>query len=142
MFSDSEMHEIAHYVPKRAHGDAEEIVRAQLRLFATHWCLKEAFLKMTGEALLAPLKDLEFRHVEVPLSAKHLSNDGNAWGQTCHDAETWFRGKQLLDISLEIQAFREDYMIATAASDSSTSFPTFQELDFERDIRSKVALSI
>ena len=138
VFSDREMNEIAQYVPETDHGDPREIIRAKLRHFYAHWCLKEAYVKMTA-LLAAWLKELEFRNVQVPLSAKHLSNDGNAWGQTCHDMETWFRGKQLLDISLEIQAFREDYMIATAASSSSISFPSFQELDFERDIRSKVA---
>ncbi len=92
------------------------------------------------EALLAPwLKELEFRNVQVPSSANHSSHEGNDWGQTCGAAETWFRGKQLTDISLEIQAYQEDYMLATAAASSTARLLPFEELDYERDIYSKVA---
>ncbi|KAI5308448.1 hypothetical protein KEM55_005666 [Ascosphaera atra] len=42
-------------------------IEYRLRLFYTYWALKEAYIKMTGEALLAPwLRDLEFVDVEVP----------------------------------------------------------------------------
>ncbi|KAI5305789.1 hypothetical protein KEM55_008843, partial [Ascosphaera atra] len=42
-------------------------IEYRLRLFYTYWALKEAYIKMTGEALLAPwLRDLEFVDLEVP----------------------------------------------------------------------------
>ena len=45
----------------------QPVVAARLRRFYTYFALKEAYLKMTGEALLAPwLKELEFRNVTSP----------------------------------------------------------------------------
>lgn len=142
VFSDREMNDIAQYVPFTSPEGPREAVRAKLRRFLAHWCLKEAYVKMTGEALLAPwLKELEFHNVQVPLSAKHSSHGGGDWGQTCNDAETWFRGKQLTDISLELQAYQEDYMLATAVSSPAARLCPFEELDYERDIYTQVARS-
>ena len=137
IFSDREIKDIARFVPPKR-GTQQDTIRAKLRHFYAHWCLKEAYVKMTGEALLASwLKDLEFRNVQVPLSANQMSaNDqnGSDWGQTCGGVEIWFYGKRLTDIELEIQAFREDYMIATASSSVEVGFAAFKELDVERDV--------
>ena len=87
------------------------------------------------DCLLASwLKELEFRNVRVPLSARQLGLEEGGWGQTYNDVEIWFRGKQLTNISLELQAYREDYMLATAASGPAVPFSSFEELDFEQDI--------
>ena len=137
VFSDREIRDIAGFVPP-TRGTSEEEIRARLRHFYAHWCLKEAYVKMTGEALLASwLKDLEFRNVEVPLPAGQMHASGQVggdWGQTCGDVEIWFYGKRVTDVRLEIQAFREDYMIATASSSVSIALPAFKELDLERDV--------
>ena len=137
VFSDREVQDIAHYeAPK--HDDVQDTIRAKLRHFYAHWCLKEAYVKMTGEALLAPwLKDVEFRNVQVPLPTA-LVVDGapevNPWGQTCTDVEIWAHGNRVTDVQLEIQAFRDDYMIATASSHIGANFSTFKELDLEKDV--------
>ena len=45
-------------------------VPAKIRRFYAYWCLKEAYVKLEGEALLADwLQDVEFRNVKVPYAA-------------------------------------------------------------------------
>lgn len=139
VFSDREVQDIAHYeAPK--HDDIQDTIRAKLRHFYAHWCLKEAYVKMTGEALLAPwLKDVEFRNVQVPLPlptspAVDKTPEVNLWGQTCKDVEIWAHGNRVTDVQLEIQAFRDDYMIATASSHIGAQFSAFKELDLETDV--------
>ena len=132
VFSDREVDEISHYVPLHINSDLRTQIKAKLRHFYAHWCLKEAYVKMTGEALLASwLKDLEFRHVHVPLPASHLQNGKNLgeWGQISTNIETWFQGSRKTDVKMELQAFGEDYMVATAVSDTSVPLPTFQLSD-------------
>ena len=137
VFSEREIRDIAGYVPP-VQLDSQNDIRAKLRHFYAHWCLKEAYVKMTGEALLADwLQDLEFRNVQVPLPRSQLPSEvrGNdEWGQTCTDVEIWFHGQRVTDVKLEIQAFREDYMIATASSNTGVSFSAFKELDLENDV--------
>ena len=137
VFSDREIRDIAGFLPP-TRGTQQEDIRAKLRHFYAHWCLKEAYVKMTGEALLASwLKDLEFRNVEVPLPGTQMQAGGQAggdWGQTCGSVEIWFYGKRVTDVNLEIQAFREDYMIATASSSVKFELAEFEELDVERDV--------
>lgn len=137
VFSDQELQDIAGFVPP-TQGKPEDEIRAKLRHFYAHWCLKEAYVKMTGEALLASwLKDLEFRKVKVPMSVQQLnaaSNPASDWGEACSDVEIWFHGKRVTDVKLEIQAFREDYMIATASSSVKVPLTAFKEVDIEQDI--------
>ena len=137
VFSNREVQDIAHYETQK-YDDIQDTIRAKLRHFYAHWCLKEAYVKMTGEALLAPwLKDVEFRNVQVPLP-NTLAVDGvpgvSLWGQTCTDVEIWAHGNRVTDVQLEIQAFRDDYMIATASSHIGAKFYTFKELDLEKDV--------
>ncbi|KAL9627870.1 MAG: hypothetical protein Q9164_007463 [Protoblastenia rupestris] len=47
VFSDREVRDIIHYVPPLQTSPDDEI-RAKLRHFYAHWCLKEAYVKMTG----------------------------------------------------------------------------------------------
>src|SRR5262249_33336031 len=48
-------------------GDDDGDVDVRLRAFYALWCLREAYVKMTGEALLAPwLAELEFRRFRAP----------------------------------------------------------------------------
>ena len=129
VFSDREVAEISYYVPTVMADNFRSQVKAKLRHFYAHWCLKEAYVKMTGEALLASwLKDLEFRNVRVPLPASRRQSEENGedWGQVSTDIEIWFRGSRVTDVKMELQAYEEDYMIATAVSDPSMPLPTFQ----------------
>jgi 4'-phosphopantetheinyl transferase len=137
VFSDREIKDIAGFVPTKQ-LDSQAEIRAKLRHFYAHWCLREAYVKMTGEALLAPwLKFLEFRSVIVPLPVSELPHGAQKtgeWGQTCNDIEIWFHGERVTDVNLEIQAFREDYMIATASSNLGIPLTEFKELSIERDV--------
>ena len=137
VFSDREMKDIAGFAPPTPRTQQEEI-RAKLRHFYAHWCLKEAYVKMTGEALLASwLKDLEFRNVEVPMPVSQMPASGQVegdWGQICGHVEIWFYGKRVTNVKLEIQAFREDYMIATASSSMETDLAVFKELDVAQEL--------
>ena len=47
VFSDQEVDDIAKYEPP-AHLSDEEEIKAKLRHFYVHWCLKEAYVKMTA----------------------------------------------------------------------------------------------
>ncbi|KAI9837832.1 MAG: hypothetical protein M1819_006766 [Sarea resinae] len=125
----------------------KEVLDMKLRLFYAHWCLKEAYIKMQGEALLADwLQELEFRDVRAPRpsppSSSTLGKD--AWGEVVSDFSIWRAGKKVEGVKMELCAFEERFMIATAvASMPSTStstastnmsFPPFQVLDVEKDI--------
>lgn len=136
VFSEREMNDIAGYVPPERLSLEDEI-RTKLRHFYAHWCLKEAYIKMTGEALLAGwLQELEFRDVQVPQPRSHLGPGENGkgdWGQTCTDVQIWFRGQRVTHVKLEIQAFREDYMVATSCSDTAIRFCPFKELNLLDD---------
>jgi 4'-phosphopantetheinyl transferase len=128
VFSDREIAEISGYTTPAA-SDFRVEIKAKLCHFYAHWCLKEAYVKMTGEALLASwLKDLEFRNVQVPLPSSQLQSKENPgdWGQISTDTEIWFRGSRVTDVKMELQAYGEDYMIATAISDPSVPLPCFQ----------------
>ena len=129
VFSDREVRDIVNY--SAGSRDAKGDIWVKLRHFYAHWCLKEAYIKMTGEALLAPwLKDLEFRNVEVPLPASQLQEEhrGGPWGQICSDVEIWFRGSKVSDVKMELQAYGEDYMLGTASSNVKALLSDFQEL--------------
>lgn len=128
VFSNREVRDIIAYSP--ASSEPQEQIREKLRHFYAHWSLREAYVKMTGEALLAPwLKDLEFRNVQVPLTANQLQLDKDSdWGQICTDYEIWFKGKRETTVKTELQAFREDYMIATAASEPHMSLSPFRQV--------------
>ena len=129
VFSDQEVADITSYMPAEQEGEAE-LVRARLRHFYVHWCLKEAYIKMTGKGLLEDwLKELEFRNVKVPAVAVE-----GEWGEICSHVEIWFSGEMIKGVSLEIQAFREDYMIATCASTVQITLDAFNVRDIERDV--------
>lgn len=141
VFSDREVMDIIRYSPPEQ-SDSQGVIKGKLRHFYAHWCLREAYVKMTGEALLAPwLKDLEFRNVQVPSPAGSLpvgqtrqQYPQGGWGQTCPADEIWFKGVKLTNISMELQAFGDDYMIATAVSEPNPSLSAFKELDLKRDV--------
>ena len=82
-----------------------------LRMFYTYWALKEAYIKMTGEALLAPwLRELEFTDVIAPEPPQELP-----WSQPYTAIKTWLRGELVEDVRIEVVAFGNEYLVATAA---------------------------
>lgn len=136
VFSDREVADIIAYSPP-GQSNLQDQIKAKLRHFYAHWCLREAYVKMTGEALLAPwLKDLEFRNVQVPsptIQTNQESQRGN-WGQECSADDIWFKGVKVTDVKVELQAFGEEYMIATAVSEPKPALSAFKELDLKRDV--------
>lgn len=138
VFSDREVADIVEYCPP-GNCNWEEQIRAKLRHFYAHWALKEAFVKMTGEALMAPwLKDLEFRNVQVPQPSGQMQPEFRRgdWGQICGNVEIWFNGVEKSNVKMELQAFGEDYMIATAATNAGATFLPFEELDVKLNVYS------
>ena len=76
MFSERERDEMKYSSLRDSHGllnnsaDFASEKNQKIRRFYAHWSLKEAFIKMTGEGLVAPwLRELEFRDVSVPAVA-------------------------------------------------------------------------
>ncbi|KAJ5310371.1 uncharacterized protein N7443_002832 [Penicillium atrosanguineum] len=108
----------------------DDVVRFGLRLFYSYWALKEAYVKMTGEALLAPwLRELEFTNVIPPdpveplLASKSCSTPGQKipqspknWGAPYTDVVV-SKGLEILkSVRVELVAFESDYIVATAGN--------------------------
>ncbi|MCJ1354471.1 MAG: hypothetical protein MMC33_004460 [Icmadophila ericetorum] len=114
--------------------------RAKFRLFYAYWGLKEAYIKMTGEALLASwLKELEFRSVQAPSPVDQSIEEGQAaWGETMSNFEIWLKGERVKGVKMELQSFGRDYMIATAVNQhnipGAAVFPAFEHIDIGRDM--------
>ncbi len=138
VFSDREVQDIATWKPSGS-LDGDALLTAKLRHFYAHWCLKEAYVKMTGEALMAPwLQDMEFRNVQAPRAASDLSvkDSKEDWGEAFSDVEVWRDGKQVTGVRLELQAFRDDYMIGTASSRLDAPYSPYKLLDLQQDVYS------
>ncbi|KAK1139527.1 hypothetical protein N8T08_000667 [Aspergillus melleus] len=118
------------------------------RLFYTYWALKEAYIKMTGEALLAPwLRSLEFTDVRVLDPAAATGEEGDCWNGPYTGVQTWLDGKKVESVRIEVLAFQEDYLIATAARGAGVGaaavaedeevgrWLAMQEIEIERDVR-------
>ncbi|KAI1379078.1 phosphopantetheinyl transferase [Hypoxylon crocopeplum] len=100
--------------PALARG--EEMVDFKLRGFYTLWCLREAYVKMTGEALLAPwLKDLEFRRFRAPQPGVGFVQlpDGEAV-EIVKEHEVLFHGKRVDDANICLRSLGPDYMTCSA----------------------------
>ncbi|KAI1181242.1 phosphopantetheinyl transferase [Nemania sp. FL0916] len=89
----------------------------KLRAFYTLWCLREAYVKMTGEALLAAwLGDLEFRAFEPPNPGAEFmqSEDDEGRGMVVREFDVVFHGKKVEDANICIRSLGTDYMTCTA----------------------------
>lgn len=74
-----------------------------LRYFYALWCLREAYVKMTGDALLAPwLGELEMRNFAPPEDMEGTQQD------------VWFKGQRVENVLLKIQDLMGEYMVSTA----------------------------
>lgn len=113
-----------------------ELVQARLRNFYTHFALKEAYIKMTGEALLVPwLRELEFRNVRVPAIAVE-----GGLGVVERGVEVWFRGERLGGLRVELVGFEGGYVVAVVGKGLGDGNGTMlgrgmEEVDLERDVR-------
>ncbi|KAK7962558.1 4'-phosphopantetheinyl transferase A [Apiospora aurea] len=98
---------------------SEKVADAKLRRFYALWCLREAYVKMTGEALLAPwLGDLNFVEVRAP---EPVTAEGGAFqqgadgtGQVITTHEVTFEGQRVDDANICLRSLGPDYMLGTA----------------------------
>lgn len=121
----------------------DEVVDKKLRRFYAMWCLREAYVKMTGEALLAPwLKDLEITDVQPPRARENIQDVNSLeTGDIVTDFPIFFKGKKVNDVKMELAAFGSHYMIGGAihilkGEQREISFGKWMELDLEKDILS------
>lgn len=138
VFSDED---VTHMKEPAAVG-ARETSEAKLRRFFAFWALKEAYVKLEGEALLAPwLKDVEFRNVRCPEPTKAgLNTQAAILGDIVTDIEVWFRREKVSDVNMTLQAFEHNYMIASAIKGPSralSQLPSYKVLHIEDVIRSE-----
>ncbi|EPE31951.1 4'-phosphopantetheinyl transferase [Glarea lozoyensis ATCC 20868] len=131
-------------------GDHEEevnvktskVIDVKMRRFYAMWCLRESFVKMTGEALLAPwLKELEILDVQAPtVKEGHLTKESLEQGGVQHEFRIIFKGKPVTDVRMELSALGEAFMVGGAlrARDpderNAAVMGSWQELDLEEDI--------
>lgn len=89
----------------------------KLRAFYTLWCLREAYVKMTGEALLAEwLGDLVFRGFAPPAPGEAFAQSrDDSPGQVVRKLDVVFKGAKVDDANICIRALGPDYMTCTAA---------------------------
>ncbi|KAF2770723.1 putative phosphopantetheinyl transferase [Teratosphaeria nubilosa] len=117
---------------------SEQLIDAKLRRFYAYFCYKEAYIKLAGEALLAPwLKQLEFFNVRTPKPGvpARCSTHG-VWGEEVDDIEVKMHGKHVDDVKMKIQAFEEDFMLSVAIQGNiqGLKIPAFKTLDLQKDI--------
>ncbi|KAL2065318.1 hypothetical protein VTL71DRAFT_2987 [Oculimacula yallundae] len=128
---------------------AETVVEKQLRRFYALWCLREAYVKMTGDALLAPwLKDLEILDVQPPLAKEDAGVMSLEDGENVRQFANYFQGKAVTDVKTEITALGKHYMIAGTIrvpkelKDSAVKLGKWKQLDFEKDVMEAAEASL
>ena len=128
--------------------DGNRIAEAKLRRFYALWCLREAYVKMTGEALLAEwLRELEFRAFATPKATNGIvDKESLIAGEVVTEFEVYFKERKVNDVAMELRAFGLDYMVASAArpkegNPNDVIFEGFLELDFEREIYTLAQMS-
>jgi 4'-phosphopantetheinyl transferase len=152
MFSEQSRDEI-----KQAHipgATGIEVFEKRLRRFYAYWSLKEAFIKMVGEGLLADwLVELEFDNVQAPepATADDFPDDGFSWAFQDEEERKWtppdksiknitavLRKQKLNDVHLTLVAFEQDFLLATSmrgVRDEDEATARWVKLDIEKDIR-------
>ncbi|KAH8729594.1 hypothetical protein BGZ61DRAFT_446662 [Ilyonectria robusta] len=95
------LHEVAALKRIRPGSTLADRDRA-LRYFYAVWCLREAYVKMTGDALLASwLGELEMRGFAPPEEMRAPQ-------------EVWFQGQRVENVEVKLTPLLEDYMVSTA----------------------------
>ncbi|KAG5983378.1 hypothetical protein E4U54_006247 [Claviceps lovelessii] len=105
---------------EKGKGEGGADLDARLAYFYALWCLREAYVKMTGEALLAEwLGELEMRYFAPPGGEEEEEEeeevvvvDGKA--EKRRELEIWFRGDRVDDVDVRMEWSLGEYMICTA----------------------------
>lgn len=118
------------------------VIDAKIRRFYACWCLREAYVKMTGEALLAPwLRELEICDVQPPAAKEGIRNSSSLKpGELARDFKIIFKGRLVENVDMELSALGEAYMIGGAVRAAKpeerplTAMGKWLELDLEADV--------
>ncbi|KAH7037599.1 uncharacterized protein B0I36DRAFT_428199 [Microdochium trichocladiopsis] len=92
-------------------------IDAKLRAFYALWCYREAYVKMTGDALLASwLNDLEFKDFRAPerAAAGSTTQVGQPAGQIRRDCEILLAGEKVEDANVCLRSLGPDFMTCSA----------------------------
>jgi 4'-phosphopantetheinyl transferase len=127
---------------EEVHVDTSKVIDVKMRRFYAMWCLRESYVKMTGEALLAPwLKELEILDVQAPaVKEGDLTKEALEPGGVQHDFRIIFKEKPVTDVKMELSALGQAFMVGGAlrAKDpnerNAAVMGSWQELDLEKDI--------
>ncbi|CCU75201.1 unnamed protein product [Blumeria hordei] len=139
-------------ISKEIQVKSDIIIESKLRRFYALWCVREAFIKMTGEAFFAPwLKDLEFVQVEAPKSRPDATGMEN--GDLIKDFEIFRRSSpsrvphMVKNVKMSLAALGKNFMIAGAictpngVPESDFAIENWRFLDLESDILNVVETS-
>lgn len=128
---------------KAAEIGGDVVISKKLRRFYAMWCLREAYVKMTGEALLAPwLKDLEISEVQPPAAKQDIQNMNSfGVGEVKKDFPIFFHGSKVNDVKMELTAFGTNYMVGGSVrvpkgERFDVTFGNWIHLDIEKDVLS------
>ncbi|KAF2431963.1 4'-phosphopantetheinyl transferase [Tothia fuscella] len=153
MFSPVEISDIIHHTPPSTFLSSftNTTMEAKLRRFYTYFCVKEGYIKLVGEGLLAEwIKECEFRNLQVPKPCSGEERWGEKFttsktgveseeGKSGNELEIWLHGKQIRNVKTELQAFEEDFVITTMMSPSNLlgdeyEFPPWESIDLEKHV--------
>ncbi|KAG9240547.1 hypothetical protein BJ878DRAFT_282324 [Calycina marina] len=127
---------------ERMKVQSNHVIDAKLRRFYAMWCLRETYVKMTGDALLASwLKELEISEVKVPASKPGLLKPESLEpGGIVKTFRMFFKGRLVTNVAMELIAIGSNFMVGGAVSIQSGAeisgleLGTWRELDIENVI--------
>lgn len=118
--------------------DCRKIIQVKLRRFYAMWCMRETYVKMTGEALLALwLKDLEISDFKVPMAAEGVLDEASLEaGEVAKEFRIRLKGEEVKDVEMELSALGRGYMFggAVRGGGDDLEMGKWVEVDFERDV--------
>ncbi|KAF7877175.1 hypothetical protein EAF04_000860 [Stromatinia cepivora] len=125
--------------PVQSRIDSNKVIDAKLRRFYAMWCLRESYVKMTGEALLAPwLKELEICDVQTPMAPEVGDLNSLERGQITDNYRIIFKGREVTNVHMELAALGQHYMVGGAVrvkeNDTKLGLGPWKELNLETDI--------
>lgn len=138
MFSAREQHDMKHLPINQISEMTEPDLKA--RRFYTYWALKEAYIKMVGEGLLASwLRELEYKNVLVP---PRTDDKSKPWllsdDKDTKNLGVLFRGKDISHtMQTTLEAFEDSFVLATMTRgvvDTSTRKDRWEEIDIFGEI--------
>jgi len=141
MFSDRERSDMKTRPPvlrsQMRPQEISETVAQKLRRFYAYWALKEAYIKMVGEGLMADwLKELEFFNVNAPAAVGIEQWTPSA--KVERYMATLFQGSMLEDVEMALVSYEEDFLIATSTrgigQEANDAVAHWTKLDIERDV--------